>query len=112
MQARIIGVLKLFLTFASSFQPHHAQNMLVFMLDPCFKNLQFIKDYVGLELAMQIATNYDRKFIMPLSLTLDHALTPNLAIVTSIAFTMVRLNVFGSLVSIEKSTMGFIGTKL
>jgi len=30
MQAKIIGVLKPFLAFASSFQTHHADNMLVF----------------------------------------------------------------------------------
>jgi hypothetical protein len=52
MQTEIIGVLKVLLAFASSFQPCHAHNMLVIMLDLRFKNLQFIGDYVGLELAM------------------------------------------------------------
>jgi hypothetical protein len=33
--------------------------MLVFMLDPHFKSPQLIKDYVGLELAMQVVVNYD-----------------------------------------------------
>jgi hypothetical protein len=33
--------------------------MLVFMLGPQFKNLQLIRDYVGLELAMQVAIDYD-----------------------------------------------------
>jgi len=52
MQVKVIGVLKVFLAFASSFQPCHAHNVLVFMFDPHFKNLQLIKDYVSLELAM------------------------------------------------------------
>jgi len=52
MQTKVIGVLKLLLAFASSFQPCHVHNMLVIMLDPCFKNLQLVGDYVGLELAM------------------------------------------------------------
>jgi len=52
MQTEIVGALKLLLAFASSFQPRHAHNMLVIMLDPHFKNLQLIGDYVGLELAM------------------------------------------------------------
>ncbi len=52
MQIEFFGVLKLFLAFASSFQPCHAHNMLVIMLVPHFKNLQLIGDYVGLELAM------------------------------------------------------------
>jgi hypothetical protein len=59
MQGKVIGVLKPFLAFVSSFQPRHVHNMLVFMLEPHFKNLQSIKNYVGLELAMQVATNYD-----------------------------------------------------
>jgi hypothetical protein len=29
------------------------------MLDPRFKNLQLIQDYVGLEVAMVIVTKYD-----------------------------------------------------
>jgi hypothetical protein len=58
MQAKIIGVLKPFLAFASSFQTYHAHNMLVFMLDPHFKSPQLIKDYVGLELAIQVV-DYD-----------------------------------------------------
>jgi hypothetical protein len=86
--------------------------MLVFMFDPCFKNLQLIKDYVDLELAMHVATNYDRKIIMPLLLTIYHALTPTSAIVTYVASTMVRLGVFGSLVSIEETTMGLIKAEL
>jgi hypothetical protein len=52
MQTKVIGVLKLLLAFASSFQPCHVHDMLVIMFDPCFKNLQLIGDYVGLELAM------------------------------------------------------------
>jgi hypothetical protein len=68
MQTKVIGVLKPFLAFASSFQSCHAHNMMVLMFDPCFKNLQFIRDYVGLELAMQVATNYDQEILMPLLL--------------------------------------------
>ncbi len=45
---------------------------------------------------------------MPLLLNIYHALTPNSATITSIASTMVRLGVFGSLASIEEITMGFI----
>jgi CO/xanthine dehydrogenase Mo-binding subunit len=78
MQAKVISVLKSFLTFAPSFQPHHVHNMLVLMFDMCFKNLQFIKDYVGLELAMQVVVDYDQEILMPLLLIVYHALTPNL----------------------------------
>jgi hypothetical protein len=52
MQANIIGVLKPFLAFVSSFQPCVAHNMLIFMLDLWFKNMQLIDAFVGLELTM------------------------------------------------------------
>jgi hypothetical protein len=54
MQVKVIGVLKPFLAFASSFQIRHVQNMLVFILDPHFKNPQLIRDYVDLQLAEQL----------------------------------------------------------
>jgi hypothetical protein len=50
MHVNIIGVLKTFLAFVSSFWPHVIHNMLIFMLDLWFKNLQLIHDFVGLEL--------------------------------------------------------------
>jgi hypothetical protein len=59
MQAEVINVLKPFLAFTSSLQPYHVHNMLVIILDLCFMNLGLIRDYVDLELAMQVATNYD-----------------------------------------------------
>jgi len=52
MLIEVIGVLKPFLAFTSSFQPCVIHNMLIFMLDPQFKNLHLIHDFVGLELAM------------------------------------------------------------
>jgi hypothetical protein len=52
MWAKVIGVLKPFLAFTSSFQPCATHNMLVFMLDSWFKNLQLIHDFVGIELAI------------------------------------------------------------
>jgi hypothetical protein len=55
MQAKVIGLLKPFLAFTSSFQPCATHNMLVFMFDSWFKNLHFIHDFVGIQLAMQVA---------------------------------------------------------
>jgi hypothetical protein len=112
MQIEVIGVLKPFLAFASSFQPCHVYNMTVFMLDTCFKNLQLIKDYVGLELAMQVVVDYDQEILMPFLLAIYHALTPNLTTITSITSIMVELGVFGSLTFTKEVVMGFIRTKL
>ncbi len=84
--------------------------MLVFMLDPHFKNLQFIRDYVGLKLAMQIVVDYDQNILMPFLLTIYHTLTPNSIIATFVASTVVEISVSKS--SIEEFAMGFIRTKL
>ncbi len=41
-----------------------------------------------------------------------HALTPNSTSITSVAFTVVELNVFGSLAFAKKVAMGLIKTEL
>jgi hypothetical protein len=38
--------------------------MLVLMLDLHFKKFQFIWDYIGLELAMQVVFEYDQRVLM------------------------------------------------
>jgi hypothetical protein len=68
------------------------------MLHPHFKNPQLIKDYVGLELAMQVAVDYDWKILIPLLLIVYQSSTPNSAIVAS---TLDELGVFGSLAQIS-----------
>jgi hypothetical protein len=66
MQVEVISVLKPFLAFASSFQPHVIHNMIILMLDLQLKNLYLIWDYVGLiELAMYVVVKYDHKIFMP-----------------------------------------------
>jgi hypothetical protein len=57
-----------FLAFAFSLQTRSAHNMLVLMLDPCFKNLQLIRNYVRLEVVMKIVIEYDHTILMPLCL--------------------------------------------
>ncbi len=49
---------------------------------------------------------------MPPLLIVYHALTPNLTSITFVAFTVVELNVFGSLAFAKTVTMGFIKTEL
>ncbi len=73
----MITVLKPFFAFASSIQFQSAHNMLVLMLDPCFKNLQLIQNYVGLEVVMEIVVEYDRTILMPLLLTVYNNQNPN-----------------------------------
>jgi hypothetical protein len=48
--------------------------MLILMLDLHLKNLWFIGDYVGFELAMQVGVEYDQEVLMPLLLFVYKAL--------------------------------------
>lgn len=50
--------------------------MLVFMLDLHFKNLHFIRHYVGLELATQVVIEYVQEIMIPLLLLIYKALMP------------------------------------
>jgi hypothetical protein len=112
MQAKVISVLKPFLAFASSFQPCHIHNMLIFIIDLHFMNLEHIRDYVDLELAMQVVINYDREILISLLLIVYHASTPNSTTVKTITFAVIGLSVFGSLASTEEVVMGFIKAEL
>jgi hypothetical protein len=112
MQAKVINVLKPFLTFASSFQRCHVHNMLVLNIDLHFMNLERIRDYADLELAMHVAKDYDRKILIPLLLIVYHASTPNSTTIRTITSTVVELGVFRSLTSTEEVVMGFIQAKL
>ncbi len=47
MVVKIINVLCPFLGFAYTFFQNITCNMVVLMLDPCFKNMDCIMDYIG-----------------------------------------------------------------
>jgi hypothetical protein len=95
MQAKVIGVLRSFNMF-----------------DPSFKNLQFIQDYIGLELAMQVV-KYDQKVLMPLLLIVYKALTLIAMTIHDLTtLNVFELKVFGSLASIEKIALGFLRVEL
>jgi hypothetical protein len=51
---------------------------------------------------MHVVTNNDQKILMPLLFIIYQALITNSTTFTSIASTVVKINVFGSLASIEK----------
>jgi hypothetical protein len=47
------------------FQPTKAHNMIVLILDPRFKDLSLVRDYVGHTFAIEITTTYDVNFLLP-----------------------------------------------
>jgi hypothetical protein len=75
------------------------------MLDPHFKSLQIIQNYMGLEVVVQIATKYDCEVLI--LLTMYNKLTPTPFIVEPL-HVLPKLGVFGSLTSRKKTTMGLL----
>ncbi len=70
MQRQVTIVLRPFLDFMYSFNPSKAHNMVILMLDPQFKDLSLMVDYVGHFSTIKIAIAYDIKFFLPTLKTL------------------------------------------
>jgi hypothetical protein len=70
--------------------------MLVFMLTPCFKTLQPIQDYVGLEMVVQIMIEYDCEILMPILLIVYNKLAPTPFNIEFLNVVLPKLGVFGS----------------
>ncbi len=66
MVVKIINVLCPFLGFAYTFFQNIIRNMLVLMLDPCFKNMDCIMDYIGKDQATTLVYQYDDLIVMTL----------------------------------------------
>jgi hypothetical protein len=49
-----------------SFSRDKVHNMVAFMLDPCFKNMDCIMDYIGKDQATTLMQQYDDLIMMPL----------------------------------------------
>lgn len=55
-----------FLSFINCYNASKVHNMLVFMLDPRFKDLSFVGDYVGHASIIEITVHaYDAHFLLP-----------------------------------------------
>jgi hypothetical protein len=63
MQQQIIVILELFLSFMLGFQPHKVHSMLVHMLDPRYKGLRLVIDFVDKEQTLQITGTYDKQVL-------------------------------------------------
>ncbi len=112
MRAKVIGVLKPFLAFTSSLQPSTTHNMLIFMFDSWFNNLQFIHDFVGIELAMQVVVEYDHEILLLMLLIVYNNLTLTSIHVEPTWSITLELGVFGALASIEEATLGFLKAEM
>jgi hypothetical protein len=59
MIMQVINILSPFLAFASPYNQANAHNMLAIMLDPHFKNMKVIWNFVGNAHAIQNLIDYD-----------------------------------------------------
>ena len=66
MEEEVLAVLEPLLSFAATFSRQSAHNMLALMLDPRFKGLGLVRDYVGPEKVVGIVFEYDNLVLLPL----------------------------------------------
>jgi hypothetical protein len=64
-------VIILFLLFLRTFDPQNVHNMLAIMLDPPFKFLWIVDNYVECGEALCLASKYDAKIVIPLLIAYD-----------------------------------------
>ena len=67
---QVVCVLAPFLSFMKVYEPSSANNMLALMLDPCYKELTIVGNYLGREEATHIAQEYDQKLLLPLLISM------------------------------------------
>nr|XP_024402695.1 uncharacterized protein LOC112295398 isoform X2 [Physcomitrium patens] len=77
MRQEVMNTLAPFLTFTVEYSAKHAHNMLVLMLDPRYKGLSLVKDYVGKNLALQVVAEVDKQALLPCLVTVFKHLNPS-----------------------------------
>jgi hypothetical protein len=77
MMSEVINALAPFLSFTVSYSSKHAHNMLALMLDPRYKGLSLVKDYVGRERALQVVAETDANALLPCLVTVFKQLNPS-----------------------------------
>jgi hypothetical protein len=70
-------VLNPFLSFIVYFQLAKVHNMLVMMLDLCYKGVRLVIHYVSKERVLHIASEYDCQMLLPFLVHAHHFLNPN-----------------------------------
>lgn len=66
MGFEVINVFEPFFAFAHTFNSTHAHNMCAFQLDPQFKQLQCIMEYVGRDMERVVLKEYDQHVLVHL----------------------------------------------
>jgi hypothetical protein len=79
MVVKVINVLCHFLSFVKSFSQEIAYNMVTLMLDPHFKGMDHIMDYIGNDQTAILMQQDDELVVMPLLEIVMGFLNPNQA---------------------------------
>ncbi len=66
MGFEVINLFEPFLAFAHTFNSTHAHNMCAFQLDPQFKELQCIMEYVGRDMERVVVKECDQQVLVHL----------------------------------------------
>jgi hypothetical protein len=57
MQAKVVKMIKHFLKFLQAYDSHQVQNMFALLLNPRFKPLEVVENYVGCEASYEVAND-------------------------------------------------------
>ena len=84
--------------------------MLVLMLDPRFKILKLLQDYVGREMAKKVVDECDTKVLVPMLVKVAVILSPTIVAqpTAPIVPHVSQISLFGALASIGKASKGLL----
>jgi hypothetical protein len=76
MWVEVVKVIKPFLQFLQAYDSQQVHNMFTLMLDPRFKYLKVVENYVGHGFRIHLVVEYDANAIIPLLMTMFEVLNP------------------------------------
>jgi hypothetical protein len=111
MAKTTVDIMKPFLRFSQQFVLKQAHNMLALMLDPRFKGLEYVIDYVGVAKAKQVVQEYDKKVLIPYLVKVHKFLNLGGSPATTLE-PVPSNNLFGAPASIEEAYEGILIVEL
>ena len=107
-----IEVIKPCLAFTVDFTREKAHNMFLLMLDPRYKGLQVIINYVGRKIVMHIVAEYDQLVLVPLLVKVSRLLNPCLKNNLAPTLEAIPDSLFGHTSSTEEASEGMLKSDL
>ncbi len=76
MRIEVLKVIKPFLQFLQAYDSHQVHNTLTVMLDPRFKSLRVVENYVGHGACICLVAEYDANAVIPILMIMFEVLNP------------------------------------